>query len=94
MIKSKLVESAGVIMVISRGSSLNADTIEITITKGDKQLFREKYFYGYNASYDRSWASKKAPYIGDIMQELKDKYKVTEVKEVKGRNVFRDDISD
>ena len=90
----KLIKESGKIlegatMVISRGSSISSDSIEITITDGGKKVFSEKYHYGYDASYDKSFASKDKPFIGDIIQELKTQYSVTNVEEVKGTNVFK-----
>ena len=91
----KLIKESGKIlegatMVISRGSSISSDSIEITITDGDKKVFSKKYSYGYDASHGKSFATKDKPFIEDIIQGLKTQYNVTHVEEVKGRNVFKE----
>ena len=78
----------GTSMVISRGSSISADSVEITVLDGDKKVFHKKYSYGYDASYKKDFATKDKPFIEDIIKELKAQYNVTNVKEVKGSNAF------
>jgi len=80
-------------MIVSKGSSINADTVEITITDGSIQLFQQKYWYGYNASHSREWATDKKPFIEDIILRLSKEYKVSAQEEVEGRNLFREYIN-
>lgn len=83
-------------MKIIKGSSFNADTVEILIIDEDsKIIFRQKYFYGYNVSYNASWADEEKPFIDDVIETLKAEYNVKFVKEVEGRNIFKEtfDIS-
>lgn len=79
-------------MIIVRGSSINADTVEILIIRYDKVFFTQKFAYGYNASYDKSWATEQKPFIDDIIQSLKEEYSVTSVKEIDGRNIFQEGL--
>ena len=37
-------------------SGINADRIEVTVFDGEKQIRKEEYMYGYNASYNRRFA--------------------------------------
>lgn len=85
-----------VCMIIIHGSSINADSVEIVIIEYENNiLFAQKYHYGYNISYDRLWADKEKPFIDDVIETLKAEYNVKFVKEVEGRNIFKEtfDIS-
>lgn len=44
------------VMIITIDSGLNADGCTIEIKKGNNSLFKQKYSYGYNASYNRRYA--------------------------------------
>lgn len=79
-------------MIISHGSSINGDNVEITINNGEETIFNKKYHYGYSISYDKIWSNEDKPFIDDLVQELKTKYNVTDVKEEEGKNVFRDTV--
>ena len=93
--KNDLSESleVGNKMTITIGSSVNADGCTIVVTdESDKILFKEKYSYGYNASYNRKFASiyPNKPFIGDIVNELCTKFHVNknDITYARGTNVF------
>ena len=93
--KNDLSESmeSGNKMTITIGSSVNADGCTIVVTdESDKILFKEKYSYGYNASYNRKFASiyPNKPFIGDIVNELCTKFHVNknDITYARGTNVF------
>jgi len=75
-------------MKIIRGSSINTDTVEIIIMQDDKIVFSKKYFYGYNASHSKSWATEEKPFINDIIYNLNKKYNVISVQETEEKNYF------
>lgn len=79
-------------MKIIRGSSINADTVEIIIIQDDKIVFSKKYSYGYNASYEKSWETEKKPFIDDIIYNLNKKYNVISVQETEGKNIFKQSL--
>ena len=60
------------------------------INEDDKEIFKRKYYYGYNASWNTDWATEDAPYTGDIIKDLKNTYKPNVIKVVQGWNVFSD----
>ena len=81
-------------MTITIGSSINSDGCTIVVTDdSDKILFKEKYSYGYNASYNRKFASiyPNKPFIGDIVNELCTKFHVNknDITYARGTNVFK-----
>ncbi len=77
-------------MTVYEGSSLNADTFRIVVTDGEDKLFDKTYYYGYNASWKRDFATKAKPFTDDIIASIANTYGV-ELKDVtyaKGMNVF------
>ena len=78
-------------MTITVGSHLNSDGFDVSITDKDgNELFNMDYAYGWDASYDRRWASEDKPYVSDIINELVQEYNVdrSSIKVVNGKNVF------
>ena len=81
-------------MTITIGSGVNADGCKIVITdEAGGILFKEDYHYGYNASYNRKFASfyPDQPFIGDIVNELCTKFNINkdDITYEKGTNLFR-----
>lgn len=78
-------------MQIALTVGVNADGCSISIINSSGELvFRKNYYYGGNASYSRIFADSSKPYIGDIVNELKVKYSITDkdIDYVVGKNVF------
>lgn len=78
-------------MIITVGSSLNADGFDIVIIDQDmKKLFKNSYHYGYNASWKKTWADNDKPYVTNIIKDLCDRYGVTKdnIEVTAGKNVF------
>ena len=78
-------------MTIAFGSSISADKVEVKIVNKDLNneiIYTDEYYYGYNASYDRRNASKKAPYISDIFTQLAQNYNVDKIEVISGKNTF------
>ena len=78
-------------MIITVGSSLNADGFDIMIVDKDlEKLFKNSYHYGYNASWKQSWADNDKPYVTDIIKDLCDRYSVPRenIEVTSGKNVF------
>ena len=86
-------ESSTTVLTIEVMSGVNADgfTAIVTDSISGEEIFRQKYYYGYDASYDRRWASSRAPYVTDIINDLKSQYNVSDVEVTSGNNVFRGD---
>lgn len=79
-------------MVITVRSGVNSDGFIVTITDKDgKEVFKQRYDYGYNASYKRSFADDKAPFVADIISELCAKYNISknDIDYKSGENVFK-----
>lgn len=74
-------------MTIVLDSGINADGFSIKI--GDK--FEQDYAYGYNASWDKSWANDRQPFVSDIILELMRKYNISpdNVEVINGYNTFK-----
>lgn len=82
-------------IILSSGISGDRFRIRITGSDGDT-VFDDTYSYGYNASYDRKWATSKAPYVTDIIQSLCEQYSidVSNIDVTAGKNVFKEsDVS-
>ena len=86
-------EAAKRILHIEVMSGVNADgfTAIVKDSISGEEIFRQKYYYGYDASYDRRWASSRAPYVTDIINDLKSRYNVSNVEVTAGKNLFRSD---
>ncbi|MDD5769180.1 MAG: hypothetical protein PHW55_11430 [Methanothrix sp.] len=77
-------------MTVIQGSSLNANNFKIVVTDGDDKFFEKMYYYGYNASWKREYATKDKPFEDDLIASTAAQYGV-ELKDVtytKGMNVF------
>ena len=85
--------SSKAILYIEVMSGVNADgfTAIVADSISGEEIFRQTYYYGYTASYDRRWASSRAPYVTDIINDLKSRYNVSNVEVTAGKNLFRGD---
>lgn len=86
-------EGEGTRMNIRVKSGVNSDGFSIDILSGGKKVFSKDYAYGYDASYDKSFAGKDKPYVSDIINNLCDEYGVdkSNVSVTSGKNVFKGD---
>lgn len=75
-------------LIIEVCSGISADGINVTILEDGKSIYANSYRYGYNASYNRSWATKKQPYIRDIFVDLAKDYNVDKIEVISGENTF------
>ena len=78
-------------MIVFKGSSINADNFKIVVTDGEDTLFEKTYYYGYNVSWKREYATKDKPFDDDLIASIAQTYGV-ELKDVtyaKGVNVFQ-----
>lgn len=71
-------------------SGVNADGFETVILNDDNVVNRQSYAYGYDCSYDRTFANGQKPYVTDVLQGLVDQYQVDEVSVAAGQNKFAD----
>ena len=83
-------------MKVLKGSGLNADTIEIIVTDDSSELFRNKYYYGYDISYNPSWATKDKPYDKELVKSIASQYKISDeqIEYGEGVNIFKDSMKD
>lgn len=90
---SSSTESSTTVLTIEVMSGVNADgfTAIVKDSISGKEVFRQTYYYGYDASYDRRWASSRAPYVTDIINDLKSHYNVSDIEVTAGKNMFRGD---
>ena len=58
-------------------SSINANgfMVEIRDTE-NKVIYKEKYSYGYNASYDKDFANNEKPFVTDIIKNICKQYDI------------------
>ena len=73
-------------MTIIPSAGLNADGFSIIIDSDNGILTNKTFTYGYSASYDKRFASDKAPYVTDILEEMSEG--VDSILVMAGRNVF------
>lgn len=82
------------ILFIRTESGLNADGFDVEIYENNDnepeptKVFRTSYRYGYNASYDKSWANEQKPFTSDILVELVNKYNIDKITIGAGTYVF------
>ena len=86
------------VIIIKVESSISADGFEVTVKGTDGNVIeKEDFYYGYNASYDRGFASPRKPFVTDIINRYLSKYNLNKdnIIVTKGRNVFTGkDVSD
>ena len=41
-------------MKVLKGAGVNADTLEIIVTKGEEVLYQRKFYYGWEVSWKRN----------------------------------------
>lgn len=84
-------------MVISvfEGASSDGFVIDVLDASG-KSIFSQRYDYGRNASYSKSWADSYKPYVSDIISEMCDAYSIntSDISVVAGKNAFGRDKVD
>lgn len=81
------------ILFIRTESGISADGFDVEIYEIDEsntqnKICRETYRYGYNASYDKSWANEEKPFTSDILIELVNKYNIDKITIGAGTYVF------
>ena len=76
-------------LIMAVCSGVSADGIDVTILEDGKTIYEYDYRYGYDASYDRSWATEKKPYIGDIIANLAKEYNIDELYIKPGIHKFK-----
>lgn len=86
------------VIIIKVESSISADGFEVTVKGTDGNVIeKEDFYYGYNASYDRGFASPRKPFVTDIINRYLSKYNLNKdnIIVTKGRNAFTGkDVSD
>lgn len=72
-------------------SGINSDGFDVTVVNARNQtVYEHSYSFGWNASWDKRFASKDAPYVSDIIKSLCDKYDIPKenIFVYAGMNVF------
>ena len=67
-------------MKVLKGAGVNADTLEIIVTKGEEEVFYQKLYYGYNVSWKKAFATEQKPYDKDLIEQVAKQYGVEEVE--------------
>ena len=67
-------------MKVLKGAGVNADTLEIIVTKGEEEVFYQKLYYGYNVSWKKECATEQKPYDKDLIEQVAKQYGVEEVE--------------
>lgn len=83
-----------IVLTISKGSGISADGFHAEVKSNDTVVFQKDYAYGYDASWNRDFASDEKPFKDDIISELCDEYGIdpdTVVYE-EGRNMFKEEM--
>lgn len=83
------------IITVFEGANTDGFIVDIIDDSG-KTVFNQRYDYGRNASYSKSWADSYKPYVADIISELCDTYSIntSDISVVAGKNAFRQDDVD
>jgi len=79
-------------MMVIKGSSINADTIEIRVENGSEVLFNKKYFYGYDVSWKESFATKEKPFDVHLTRDIAKEFDI-EIKDIEyaeGTHLFKE----
>lgn len=74
-------------MIVTVGSSVNADTLTISVEVDGENMFMSKYYYGDTVSHNSFFASAKKPLDEDLISRLAKKYKVDKQNIVRIRSV-------
>lgn len=65
-------------MYITKGTHVNADSIQILVCQHHlsscKEVFRKEYCFGYDVSYKKEYATKEKPFIDDLIEDIQSKY--------------------
>lgn len=76
---------------IKVASGINSDGFDVTVVDARNQtVYEHSYSFGWNASWDKRFASKDTPYVSDIIKSLCDKYDIPKenIFVYAGMNVF------
>lgn len=76
---------------IKVASGINSDGFDVAVVNAKNQtVYEHSYSFGWNASWDKRFASKDAPYVSDIIKSLCDKYDIPKenIFVYAGMNVF------
>ena len=82
------------ILFIRTESGISADGFDVEIYENNDnepkptKIFRACYRYGYNASYEKSWANEEKPFTSDILVDLVNKYNIDKITIGAGTFVF------
>jgi hypothetical protein len=78
-------------MEVLKGSGLNADTIEIIINDGSHEIFKKKYYYGYNVSYKDVFVTEDKPLDKDLIKDIANQYNIPfdSITYGQGVNIFK-----
>lgn len=72
-------------------SGLGAEGFNVTVVDDrNHPIYQHSYIYGWNASWNKRYASKKQPYVSDVIKSLCDKYTIPKenIFVYAGMNVF------
>lgn len=69
---------------------VNSSGFDAEVADGDNVIDKQTYWYGFNCSWNRMFATREEPYVSDILQGLVDRYDVDTFEVLPGRNVFID----
>jgi len=64
-------------MKVLKGAGVSADTLEIIVTKGEEVLYQRKFYYGYEVSWKREFATEQKPYDKDLIEQIAKQYGVS-----------------
>ena len=74
-------------MRVLKGAGVSADTLEIIVTKGEEVLYQRKFYYGYDLSWKREFATEQKPYDKDLIEQIAKQYGVEEVEYGEGERL-------
>jgi hypothetical protein len=83
-------------MKVLEGSSINADTLEIIIEDDSNVAFSQKYYYGYDVSYNKDWATEDKPLDINLINKIASEYNIqlSEIIYAEGTNVFKESLKE
>ncbi len=62
---------------IKVASGINSDGFDVTVVDDrNHTVYEHSYSFGWNASWDKRFASNDKPYVSDVIKSLCDKYNI------------------
>lgn len=87
------------VLIVEHGSGVSADYLLLKVKAldnpvGQQTIFEDKYWFGYDVSWDPALATDKKPYAKDLIEKIRQKYDCREVQEIEGNSIFKESLEE